>query len=103
MGTREATEFLPLPGVSAEELADAAQLSSIADFTPEGRSITVLAKNAYGLRERGEGELPGAEFVQFTAQTRMSGVDLAAGRRGRKGSPSSGAPGVPDHRRTPPG
>src|SRR5260370_9292398 len=89
MGTREATEFLPLPGVSAEELADAAQLSSIADFTPEGRSITVLAKNAYGLRERGEGELPGAEFVQFTAQTRMSGVDLSAGRRGRQGPPPS--------------
>src|SRR3984893_944651 len=89
IGNREATEFLPLPGVSAEELADAAQLSSIADFTPEGRSITVLAKNAYGLRERGEGELPGAEFVQFTAQTRMSGVNLADGRQVRKGASSS--------------
>src|SRR5258708_4451453 len=80
IGHREATEFLPLDGVSPQELADAAQLSSIADFTPEGRSITVLAKNAYGLRQRGEGELPAAEFVQFTAQTPLSVVDLAAGR-----------------------
>jgi len=102
IGNREATEFLPLDGVSAEELADAAQLSSIADFTPEGRSITVLAKNAYGLRERGEGELPGAEFVQFTAQTRMSGVDLADGRQVRKGAASSVAQWVRDNGGTPP-
>jgi K+-transporting ATPase ATPase B chain len=102
IGNREASEFLPLPGVSAEELADAAQLSSIADFTPEGRSITVLAKNAYGLRERGEGELPGAEFVQFTAQTRMSGVNLADGRQVRKGAASSVAQWVRDNGGTPP-
>jgi potassium-transporting ATPase ATP-binding subunit len=102
IGNREATEFLPLPGVSAEQLADAAQLSSIADFTPEGRSITVLAKNEYGLRERGEGELPGAEFVQFTAQTRMSGVNLADGREVRKGAASSVAQWVRDNGGTPP-
>ncbi len=89
IGNREATEFLPLDGVSAEELADAAQLSSIADFTPEGRSITVLAKNAYGLRERGEGEL-------------MSGVDLADGRQVRKGAASSVAQWVRDNGGTPP-
>jgi K+-transporting ATPase ATPase B chain len=101
IGNREATEFLPVSGVSAEELADAAQLSSIADFTPEGRSITVLAKNAYGLRERGEGELPGAEFVQFTAQTRMSGVNLADGRQVRKGASSSVTQWVRDNGGTP--
>jgi K+-transporting ATPase ATPase B chain len=102
IGNREATEFLPVQGVSAEELADAAQLSSIADFTPEGRSITVLAKNQYGLRERGEGELPGAEFVQFTAQTRMSGVNMADGREVRKGAASSVAQWVRDNGGTPP-
>src|SRR5262249_37185134 len=89
IGHREATEVLPVGGVPAAELADAAQLSSMADFTPEGRSIVVLAKNTYGLRERKEGELPGAEFVQFTAQTRMSGVDLAGGRQVRKGASSA--------------
>jgi K+-transporting ATPase ATPase B chain len=83
IGNRQASEFLPVGGASAEELADAAQLSSMADYTPEGRSITVLAKNEYGLRERAEGELAGAEFVEFSAQTRMSGVDLADGRAGR--------------------
>jgi K+-transporting ATPase ATPase B chain len=83
IGNRQATEFLPVDGVKAEELADAAQLSSMADYTPEGRSITVLAKNTYGLRERHEGELPGAQFVEFSAQTRMSGVDLAGGRQSR--------------------
>jgi len=102
IGNREATEFLPVNGVPAEQLADAAQLSSIADFTPEGRSITVLAKNAYGLRERDEGELPGAEFVPFTAQTRMSGVNLADGRQVRKGAASSVAQWVRDHGGTPP-
>jgi K+-transporting ATPase ATPase B chain len=102
IGNREATEFLPVTDVSAEQLADAAQLSSLADFTPEGRSITVLAKNAYGLRERGEGELPGAEFVLFTAQTRMSGVNLADGRQVRKGAASSVAQWVRDNRGTPP-
>src|SRR5262244_2356564 len=102
IGNREATEFLPVTGVTAEHLADAAQLSSIADFTPEGRSITVLAKNAYGLRERGEGELPGAEFVQFTAQTRMSGVNLHDGRQVRKGAASSVAQWVRENGGTPP-
>jgi potassium-transporting ATPase ATP-binding subunit len=94
IGNRQATEFLPVNGVSAEELANAAQLSSMADYTPEGRSIAVLAKEKYGLRERPAGELQGAEFVEFTAQTRMSGIDLADGRvsRGReirKGAASS--------------
>jgi K+-transporting ATPase ATPase B chain len=89
IGNRQATEFLPVSGVSVEELADAAQLSSLADYTPEGRSIVVLAKEKFGLRERSEGELPGAEFVEFTAQTRMSGVDLADGRQVRKGASSA--------------
>jgi K+-transporting ATPase ATPase B chain len=89
IGNRQATEFLPVGAVTEAELADAAQLSSMADYTPEGRSIVVLAKEAYGLRERKEGELPGAEFVEFTAQTRMSGVDLADGRQVRKGASSA--------------
>src|SRR5947199_4078883 len=89
IGNRQAAEFLPVRGVTAAELADAAQLSSLADYTPEGRSIVVLAKNQYGLRERAEGELAGAEFVEFTAQTRMSGVDLAGGRQVRKGASSA--------------
>jgi potassium-transporting ATPase ATP-binding subunit len=89
IGNRQASEFLPVNGVKAEELADAAQLSSMADYTPEGRSITVLAKNNYGLRERHTGELPGAQFVEFSAQTRMSGVDLAGGRQVRKGASSA--------------
>ncbi|WP_446040345.1 potassium-transporting ATPase subunit KdpB [Streptomyces sp. SID1121] len=76
LGNRQAAEFLPAEGVGAEELADAAQLSSLVDETPEGRSIVVLAKQRYALRARGEGELAGASFVPFTAQTRMSGVDL---------------------------
>jgi K+-transporting ATPase ATPase B chain len=89
MGNRQAVEFLPVNGVKLDELADAAQLSSMADYTPEGRSITVLAKRDYGLRERQEGELRGATFVEFSAQTRMSGVDLAGGRRVRKGASSA--------------
>ncbi|MGO9724183.1 MAG: potassium-transporting ATPase subunit KdpB, partial [Streptosporangiaceae bacterium] len=89
IGNRQATEFLPVGGATAAELADAAQLSSMADYTPEGRSIVVLAKNEYGLRERAEGELTGAEFVEFTAQTRMSGIDLADGREIRKGAAAS--------------
>src|SRR5712691_7458906 len=79
IGNRQASEFLPVTGVPETELADAAQLSSLADYTPEGRSIVVLAKERFGLRERAEGELPGAEFIEFTAQTRMSGVDLHDG------------------------
>jgi K+-transporting ATPase ATPase B chain len=102
IGNRQATEFLPVPGVSADELANAAQLSSMADYTPEGRSIAVLAKEKYGLRERAEGELQGAEFVEFTAQTRMSGIDLAGGRQVRKGAASSVAQWVRDNGGTPP-
>jgi potassium-transporting ATPase ATP-binding subunit len=102
IGNRQATEFLPVNGVSAEELANVAQLSSMADYTPEGRSITVLAKQKYGLRERPEGELQGAEFVEFTAQTRMSGIDLADGRQVRKGAASSVAQWVRDNGGAPP-
>ncbi|WP_019633320.1 potassium-transporting ATPase subunit KdpB [Actinomadura atramentaria] len=94
LGDRQAAEFLPVPGVAGAELADAAQLASLADETPEGRSVVVLAKRAHGLRERAPGELENAEWVPFSAQTRMSGVDLAAsggaGPRGlRKGAASA--------------
>src|SRR5712692_5952277 len=89
IGNRQASDFLPVGGVDARELADAAQLSSMADYTPEGRSIAVLAKERYGLRERHEGELRDADFVEFTAQTRMSGIDLADGRQVRKGASSA--------------
>ena len=102
IGNRQATEFLPVGGVTAAELADAAQLSSLADYTPEGRSIVVLAKNQYGLRERAEGELAGAEFVEFTAQTRMSGVNLADGREVRKGASSAVREWIRDNGGTPP-
>ncbi|HEX6863669.1 MAG TPA: potassium-transporting ATPase subunit KdpB [Thermoanaerobaculia bacterium] len=84
LGNRQATEFIPAQGVNEAELADAAQLSSLADETPEGRSIVVLAKERYQLRQRDLHAL-GAHFVPFTAQTRMSGVDLN-GRRIRKGA-----------------
>ncbi|MBL0211020.1 MAG: potassium-transporting ATPase subunit KdpB [Holophagaceae bacterium] len=87
LGNREAVAFIPANGVSAEALADAAQLSSLADETPEGRSIVVLAKEKYGLRERDIHALD-AHFVPFTAQTRMSGVNLGA-REIRKGAASS--------------
>jgi K+-transporting ATPase ATPase B chain len=89
IGNRQASDFLPVGDVTEQQLADAAQLSSMADYTPEGRSIVVLAKERYGLRERHEGELQGAEFVEFTAQTRMSGIDLADGRQVRKGASSA--------------
>jgi potassium-transporting ATPase ATP-binding subunit len=84
LGNRQATEFLPLPGVTEQEIADAAQLSSLADETPEGRSIVVLAKERYALRGR-ELAAHNAVFVPFTAQTRMSGVDID-GRQIRKGA-----------------
>ena len=84
LGNRQATEFFPAPDVSPERLADAAQLSSLSDETPEGRSIVVLAKEKYGLRGRDLSTIH-AEFVPFTAQTRMSGVDLP-GASIRKGS-----------------
>jgi potassium-transporting ATPase ATP-binding subunit len=77
LGNRQAAEFLPVDGVSQLEVADAAQMSSLADETPEGRSVVVLAKNQFGLRARETGVVPHATFVPFTAQTRMSGVDLA--------------------------
>ncbi|HSZ99998.1 MAG TPA: potassium-transporting ATPase subunit KdpB [Streptosporangiaceae bacterium] len=102
IGNRQATEFLPVQGVTPGELADAAQLSSMADYTPEGRSIVVLAKENYGLRERAEGELQGAEFVEFTAQTRMSGIDLADGREIRKGAAASVADWVRQNGGNPP-
>lgn len=88
LGNRQAAEFLAVRGVTEGTLADAAQLSSLADETPEGRSIVVLAKERYGLRERTQGELTGAAWVEFTAQTRMSGVDLD-GRKVRKGATGS--------------
>ncbi|MFJ9209305.1 potassium-transporting ATPase subunit KdpB [Streptomyces sp. NPDC102264] len=92
LGNRQAAEFVPVKGVTEAELADAAQLSSLADETPEGRSIVVLAKEKYGLRERHQGELTGAEWAAFTAQTRMSGVDLVENgtrRKVRKGATGS--------------
>jgi K+-transporting ATPase ATPase B chain len=107
MGDRQATEFLPVNGIEVAHLADAAQLSSLADETPEGRSIVVLAKNKFGIRERGPGELSGAVFVPFTAQTRMSGVNLADGRVGRgreirKGAASSVRQWIRDNGGIPP-
>jgi potassium-transporting ATPase ATP-binding subunit len=84
LGNRQAVAFLPAPGVTEPELADAAQLASLADETPEGRSVVVLAKQ-FGIRARTIHELPGAQFVPFTAQTRMSGVNFE-GRQIRKGA-----------------
>ncbi|MFI1209544.1 potassium-transporting ATPase subunit KdpB [Streptomyces sp. NPDC020802] len=92
LGNRQAAEFVPVRGATEAEVADAAQLSSLADETPEGRSIVVLAKEKYGLRERHQGELNGAEWIVFTAQTRMSGVDLTengTARKVRKGATGS--------------
>ncbi len=85
LGNRQAVAFIPTKGVSAKSLADAAQLSSLSDETPEGRSIVVLAKEKYGIRERQTQELE-AKFIPFSAQTRMSGVDLGANRQIRKGA-----------------
>ena len=84
LGNRQATEFIPVDGVDIKELADAAQLSSIADETPEGRSIVILAKNQFGIRGRDIGSL-NAEFIEFTAKTRMSGIDFN-GNEIRKGA-----------------
>jgi potassium-transporting ATPase ATP-binding subunit len=88
LGNRAATEFFPAPGVTEDEMADAAQLSSLADETPEGRSIVVLAKEKYGIRGREIHEIPNAEFVPFTAQTRMSGLNMN-GESIRKGAADS--------------
>ena len=95
LGNRQASDFVPAPGVTLERLADAAQLASLADETPEGRSIVVLAKEKFGLRGR-ELSPSHVTYVPFTAQTRMSGVDLAASAPGsfasrqiRKGAAAS--------------
>ncbi|MDW5613263.1 potassium-transporting ATPase subunit KdpB [Mycolicibacterium sp. D5.8-2] len=88
LGNRQASEFVPLTGVTPEALADAAQLSSLADETPEGRSIVVFAKQEYGLRARTPGELTHANWIEFSATTRMSGVDVD-GHRLRKGATSA--------------
>jgi len=90
LGNRMATAFLPAAGVTEKELVDAAQLASLADDTPEGRSIVILAKEKYGLRARAVAGA-GAHFVPFTAQTRMSGVDLAAAEGGAKREIRKGA------------
>jgi K+-transporting ATPase ATPase B chain len=87
LGNRQAVEFVPVSGVTAGELADAAQLSSLADETPEGRSIVILAKEKYGLRGREVAEHE-AHFIPFSAYTRMSGVDID-GRKLRKGATSA--------------
>src|SRR4029079_14486579 len=84
LGNRQAVEFFPTNGVGQTAIADAAQLASLADETPEGRSIVVLAKEKYGLRGRDVNELH-ATFIPFSAQTRVSGVDLD-GRKIRKGA-----------------
>jgi K+-transporting ATPase ATPase B chain len=84
IGNRQAAEFLPVPGVAERDLADAAQLASLSDETPEGRSIVVLAKDNYGMRGRDMAAL-NARFIPFSAQTRMSGVDVE-GRSIRKGA-----------------
>ncbi len=84
LGNRQATEFISAPGIAIDRLADAAQLSSLADETPEGRSVVILAKEKYGLRQRELRDLQ-AKFIPFSAQSRMSGVNLA-GKEIRKGS-----------------
>jgi len=94
LGNRQASEFVPVSGVDVQTLADAAQLSSLADETPEGRSIVVLAKEQYQLRGR---EVHDAVFVEFTAQTRMSGIDLPDGTQVRKGAATAVMKWVRDH------
>ncbi|MDR3640563.1 MAG: potassium-transporting ATPase subunit KdpB [Humidesulfovibrio sp.] len=88
LGNRQATLFMPAPGVTEAELADAAQLSSLVDETPEGRSIVVLAKEQFGIRQRDVSQL-GATFIPFTAQTRISGVNLPGSRTILKGAPDA--------------
>jgi K+-transporting ATPase ATPase B chain len=88
LGNRQASEFIPAKGVTDAEMAEAAQLSSLADETPEGRSIVILAKERYGLRGREIHEMPAATFVPFTAQTRMSGLDYNSSSY-RKGAAAS--------------
>src|SRR5579864_3475312 len=98
LGNRMASAFIPAPGISPERLADAAQLASLADETPEGRSIVVLAKQQFNLRGREISELR-AEFIPFSAYTRMSGVDLD-GRQLRKGATEAITRFVAEHRGT---
>jgi potassium-transporting ATPase ATP-binding subunit len=95
LGNRQAVEFIPVAGVTSEEVANAAQLASLADETPEGRSIVVLAKQAYNIRGREVAEHE-AQFIPFTAQTRMSGVDID-GRNVRKGATESVCEFVQEH------
>ncbi len=95
LGNRQASEFLPAPGVAVRDLADAAQLASLADETPEGRSIVVLAKTTFGIRARQIAEL-GATFVPFSAQSRMSGVNVG-NRQIRKGAADAIRYYVEDH------
>lgn len=100
LGNRQAADLVPAPGVDRRDLADAARLSSLADETPEGRSVVVLAKDEYDLRGTQEGLLDGATFVPFTAQSRMSGVDLVTPlglRQVRKGAASAVMKWVRDH------
>jgi K+-transporting ATPase ATPase B chain len=94
LGNRQATEFIPAPGASAQELAEASQLASLADETPEGRSIVALAKDKYGMRSREMTETY-ATFVPFTAQTRMSGVDMFDERHGPQPTPAPVKAGAP--------
>ena len=94
LGNRQASEFLTVGETSAEQLADAAELSSLADETPEGRSVVLLARTQYGVSERTAADMPNATFVPFTAQTRMSGIDLGPDpdhpeRQVRKGAAGS--------------
>jgi len=99
-GNRQAAEFFTVGSVDEDALANAAQLSSLADETPEGRSIVVLSTEKYGLRERAQSELTGAEWIEFTAQTRMSGVDLdgpSGLHRTRKGAAGSVAAWVKEN------
>jgi K+-transporting ATPase ATPase B chain len=100
LGNRMAAEFIPVQGVEPADLAEAAQLASLADETPEGRSIVVLAKREYNLRGRELGE-DGATFIPFSAQTRMSGVDIG-GRRIRKGAADQVAHFVQENHGAPP-
>jgi potassium-transporting ATPase ATP-binding subunit len=93
LGNRMATAFIPTPGVTPQRLADAAQLASLADETPEGRSVVVLAKQLFNLRGREVAE-PHAQFIPFTAQTRMSGVDLFANLRGSAAEEPAAAGGA---------
>ncbi|HZA09143.1 potassium-transporting ATPase subunit KdpB [Mycobacterium sp.] len=103
LGNRQASGFIPVGGVTPDALADAAQLSSLADETPEGRSVVVFAKQQYGLRARTPGELSHAQWVEFTAATRMSGVNLGNGHLLRKGAANSVAEWVRTHGGTVPG